>query len=172
MFVNYKMPFGGRSKPTSHKQPQSQIQQDVSKQNKKPDPTQPPSIIPSKHVKPCPIPTIPSRQSNKADPIASSSTTALISKHITTVSLSPPPPPRCRDGRFRIGDEIVNVNGKSLRGLSMEDATFMLRSSCASLSSGGDTDTQFNSFFSLLVLFFDSRGRVEIHLLNDCQSVL
>ena len=45
---------------------------------------------------------------------------------------------RRRDGRFKIGDEIVNVNGKSLRGLTMEDATYMLRSSCCSMSSDID----------------------------------
>jgi len=39
-----------------------------------------------------------------------------------------------RDGRFKIGDEIVNVNGKSLRGISMEEATYILRSSCCSIS--------------------------------------
>eukprot|EP00095_Tigriopus_kingsejongensis_P003917 maker-scaffold85_size395806-snap-gene-2.22 protein:Tk03917 transcript:maker-scaffold85_size395806-snap-gene-2.22-mRNA-1 annotation:"PREDICTED: uncharacterized protein LOC103515305" len=33
-----------------------------------------------------------------------------------------------RDGRFRLGDEIINVNGKSLRGLSMEEARGVLRS--------------------------------------------
>ena len=32
-----------------------------------------------------------------------------------------------RDGRFRLGDEIINVNGKSLRGLSMEEAKTALR---------------------------------------------
>lgn len=36
-----------------------------------------------------------------------------------------------RDGRFRLGDEIVNVNGKSLRGLSMDEARALLRSSAA-----------------------------------------
>ena len=34
-----------------------------------------------------------------------------------------------RDGRFRLGDEIVNVNGASLRGLNMEGAKMLLRSS-------------------------------------------
>ena len=33
----------------------------------------------------------------------------------------------CRDGRFSLGDEIVNVNGSSLRGLSMEEARNLLR---------------------------------------------
>ena len=32
-----------------------------------------------------------------------------------------------RDGRFSLGDEIVNVNGSSLRGLSMEEARVLLR---------------------------------------------
>jgi hypothetical protein len=32
-----------------------------------------------------------------------------------------------RDGRFVLGDEIVNVNGSSLRGLSMEEARNLLR---------------------------------------------
>jgi len=32
-----------------------------------------------------------------------------------------------RDGRFRVGDEIVNVNGRALRGLSMEEARDALR---------------------------------------------
>ena len=36
-----------------------------------------------------------------------------------------------RDGRFRLGDEIVNVNGKSLRGLSMDEARALLGSSAA-----------------------------------------
>ena len=43
-----------------------------------------------------------------------------------------------RDGRFRIGDEIVNVNGKSLRGMSIEDARYLLKSSCSSLSNDVD----------------------------------
>ena len=43
-----------------------------------------------------------------------------------------------RDGRFRIGDEIVNVNGKSLRGLSIEDARYLLKSSCSSISNDVD----------------------------------
>jgi hypothetical protein len=37
--------------------------------------------------------------------------------------------PRClidRDGRFLIGDEIINVNGASLRGISMEEARHIL----------------------------------------------
>jgi len=33
-----------------------------------------------------------------------------------------------KDGRFMLGDEIVNVNGSSLRGLSMEEARNLLRS--------------------------------------------
>jgi len=33
-----------------------------------------------------------------------------------------------KDGRFILGDEIVNVNGASLRGLSMEEARNLLRS--------------------------------------------
>ena len=32
-----------------------------------------------------------------------------------------------RDGRFRLGDEIINVNGKSLRGLTMDEAKGLLR---------------------------------------------
>ena len=32
----------------------------------------------------------------------------------------------CRDGRFLIGDEIINVNGSSLRGISMEQARHIL----------------------------------------------
>ena len=32
-----------------------------------------------------------------------------------------------RDGRFKIGDEIINVNGKSLRGLTMDEAKGLLR---------------------------------------------
>merc|ERR1719220_705473 len=32
-----------------------------------------------------------------------------------------------RDGRFKIGDEIINVNGKSLRGLTMEEAKSLLK---------------------------------------------
>ena len=32
-----------------------------------------------------------------------------------------------RDGRFLQGDELVNVNGGSLRGVSMEEARLMLR---------------------------------------------
>lgn len=31
------------------------------------------------------------------------------------------------DGRFRLGDEIINVNGRSLRGLTMEEARNVLR---------------------------------------------
>ena len=34
----------------------------------------------------------------------------------------------CRDGRFLIGDEIINVNGASLRGVTMEEARHILRS--------------------------------------------
>ncbi|XP_040565936.1 uncharacterized protein [Lepeophtheirus salmonis] len=34
-----------------------------------------------------------------------------------------------RDGRFKIGDEIINVNGKSLRGLNMDEAKETLRNS-------------------------------------------
>ncbi len=41
----------------------------------------------------------------------------------------------CRDGRFRLGDEIVNVNGKSLRGLDMEEARSVLKNIAA-----GDVD--------------------------------
>ena len=33
----------------------------------------------------------------------------------------------CSDGRFQLGDELVNVNGSSLRGLSMEEARTLLR---------------------------------------------
>ena len=40
----------------------------------------------------------------------------------------------CRDGRFLQGDELVNVNGSSLRGVSMEEARGLLRA-CA-----GDVD--------------------------------
>ena len=43
-----------------------------------------------------------------------------------------------RDGRFRIGDEIVNVNGKSLRGLSIDEARYLLKASCSSLSNDVD----------------------------------
>jgi hypothetical protein len=32
-----------------------------------------------------------------------------------------------RDGRFRIGDEIINVNGKRLRGVTLEEAQNALR---------------------------------------------
>ena len=32
-----------------------------------------------------------------------------------------------KDGRFKVGDELVNVNGNSLRGLSMEDARNVLK---------------------------------------------
>merc|ERR1712223_667034 len=32
-----------------------------------------------------------------------------------------------RDGRFKIGDELINVNGKSLRGLTMDEAKGLLR---------------------------------------------
>ena len=42
------------------------------------------------------------------------------------------PNPSFRDGRFRLGDEIVNVNGKSLRGLSMDEARALLRLSAMS----------------------------------------
>ena len=38
-----------------------------------------------------------------------------------------------RDGRFRLGDEIVNVNGASLRGLNMEGAKMLLRNSAGEL---------------------------------------
>ena len=31
-----------------------------------------------------------------------------------------------RDGRLKVGDEIVNVNGKRLRGLSVPDARLIL----------------------------------------------
>ena len=31
-----------------------------------------------------------------------------------------------RDGRFRIGDEIVNVNGVSLRGITMREVRHIL----------------------------------------------
>ena len=33
---------------------------------------------------------------------------------------------KCRDGRLQIGDEIVNVNGRRLRGLSMDSARGIL----------------------------------------------
>lgn len=33
-----------------------------------------------------------------------------------------------RDGRFVVGDELVNVNGSSLRGVTMEEARHTLRS--------------------------------------------
>ena len=33
-----------------------------------------------------------------------------------------------RDGRFQQGDELVNVAGSSLRGVSMEEARRLLRS--------------------------------------------
>ena len=42
------------------------------------------------------------------------------------------------DGRFRIGDEIINVNGKSLRGLTIDEARYLLRSSCSSISNDVD----------------------------------
>ena len=32
-----------------------------------------------------------------------------------------------RDGRFKVNDEIINVNGSSLRGLSMEQARNILK---------------------------------------------
>ena len=32
-----------------------------------------------------------------------------------------------KDGRFKVGDELINVNGNSLRGLSMEAARNVLR---------------------------------------------
>ena len=44
----------------------------------------------------------------------------------------------CRDGRFQLGDEIINVNGKSLRGLSIDEARYLLKSSCSSISSDVD----------------------------------
>ena len=31
-----------------------------------------------------------------------------------------------RDGRFRVNDEIINVNGSSLRGLSMEQVSIII----------------------------------------------
>ena len=34
-----------------------------------------------------------------------------------------------RDGRFKLGDEIINVNGKSLRGHTVEEARNLLRTS-------------------------------------------
>ena len=34
----------------------------------------------------------------------------------------------CRDGRFQQGDELVNVAGSSLRGVSMEEARRLPRS--------------------------------------------
>ena len=37
-----------------------------------------------------------------------------------------------------MGDEIVNVNGKSLRGLSIDEARYLLKSSCSSLSTDVD----------------------------------
>jgi len=33
----------------------------------------------------------------------------------------------CRDGRFRVNDEIINVNGHTLRGLTMEQARNVLK---------------------------------------------
>lgn len=33
-----------------------------------------------------------------------------------------------RDGRFRVGDEIINVNGRRLRGVTLEEARHILRS--------------------------------------------
>ncbi len=35
----------------------------------------------------------------------------------------------CRDGRIRVGDELVAINGKSLAGLDKQDAINLLRSS-------------------------------------------
>ena len=32
-----------------------------------------------------------------------------------------------KDGRFKVGDELVNVNGNSLRGLGMEEARNVLK---------------------------------------------
>ena len=37
-----------------------------------------------------------------------------------------------RDGRLKVGDEIVNVNGRRLRGISMEDAKDILKNYCIS----------------------------------------
>ena len=33
----------------------------------------------------------------------------------------------CRDGRIRVGDEIINVCGKRLRGLTIEEAIKALK---------------------------------------------
>ena len=40
----------------------------------------------------------------------------------------------CSDGRFRLGDEIINVNGKSLRGLTMDEAKAVLSSNGSQVS--------------------------------------
>ena len=37
-----------------------------------------------------------------------------------------------RDGRLMVGDEIVNVNGRRLRGLTMHEAKTVLRNCCQS----------------------------------------
>ena len=44
-----------------------------------------------------------------------------------------------RDGRLRVGDELINVNGRRLRGLEIEDAIRALRTSNAS-SATSDLD--------------------------------
>ena len=37
-----------------------------------------------------------------------------------------------RDGRLMVGDEIVNVNGRRLRGLTMHEAKTVLKNCCQS----------------------------------------
>ena len=38
-----------------------------------------------------------------------------------------------RDGRFLVNDEIINVNGSTLRGLSMEQARNVLKNTTANV---------------------------------------
>lgn len=74
-----------------------------------------------------------------------------------------------RDGRLRIGDEIVNVNGKILRGLSSLQEVQHIVNSCSTEATEENVDT-FRRYQVDLVMAHDEVNPITLSRIISCQS--